>query len=72
MILSDVTYDINHLVWCDEKHNNNIIRILNFVIFLLVLLEATNVDSLCKAFDEWIVKTWRNIIALNIMTSVAM
>ena len=52
-----------------KKHNNNIIRILNFVIFLLILSELTILVLLNIALDIRIVLIWSNIVIPIIIIS---
>ena len=50
-----------------KEHNINIMRVLNFVIFLLAVADAAIVGSLCMTFDPRIVKIWRNTAEPNIV-----
>ena len=53
-----------------KKHNSNIILILSFVTFLLIISEVATVDILCTFLDVRIVFTWRIITIPTIKTSI--
>ena len=53
-----------------KKHNSNIILILSFVTFLLIISELATVDILCTFLDVRIVFTWGIITIPTIKTSI--